>query len=177
MLETIQRLERRFELVLLADRFAESMLLLRRLLRWPLQDLVALHGNARPSSAKTANKEPNKQLIYRWNAADKMLYDHFRAIFDRKVLALGDVREELDELRRLNEETVANCQIERVQQGRSLAWEYRPWRAGLPGFVPRGEGLCNETCRSLARGELPFTSILRQRQWPERFHYSQFVDE
>lgn len=166
--EKIAEIDRSFALVMMADRFSESLLLLRRLLCWSIADVIALKRNAREKKERMSAVD--RRRIYAWNNADNALYDYFKAKFER-TLRQVDLSDDMDALRTTQEQTIRTCDLHMVPNSPKMTREFRPWKRYIPGFVPTGPGAHNETCRALARAELSFTDILRARQWPTRFRY------
>ncbi|KAK7502888.1 hypothetical protein BaRGS_00005837, partial [Batillaria attramentaria] len=84
----IQYLNDTFDLVLISERFDESMILMRRMLGWQLQDVIYIKENAH--SHKTYNYTDEQKLSHkRFNMADYALYDHFSRLFEKRVAAEG----------------------------------------------------------------------------------------
>ncbi|XP_072048840.1 galactosylceramide sulfotransferase-like [Amphiura filiformis] len=107
--QMIKKLEREFDLVLIAEYFDQSLLLLMKLMCWDLDDILYLNQNVR---GKRSLLTPQTRMrIRNWNVADAMLYDHFKAILFRKIKEYGptfhiDLLKFRLKLRRLNEKCV-----------------------------------------------------------------------
>ena len=106
----IDKMEREFDLVLITEYFDESLILLKRLLCWELQDIVYIKLR---SDYKKINFEKDvEKNILTWNRADAILYDHFNKTFWRKVRQAGSTfDEELKTFRRINQEYQESCTI------------------------------------------------------------------
>ena len=87
----LQNLEEEFDLVLISDYFDESMVLLKRQLKWSLRDILYLRVNAMTLAKDSPwRSEPNitsaEFLAFRHcNMVDYELYDHFLPIFLDKI--------------------------------------------------------------------------------------------
>ncbi|XP_076444200.1 galactosylceramide sulfotransferase-like [Babylonia areolata] len=95
----VKRLENKFDLILIADRFDESMLLLKRRLRWTMKDIVYMNLNTH--SKKDLSKEKispeTKDKFQRFQRFDVAIYEHFLKKFDQYVAEEGqDFNEELN---------------------------------------------------------------------------------
>ncbi|XP_036849552.2 galactosylceramide sulfotransferase isoform X2 [Manis javanica] len=103
--EHILEVERRFHLVLLQEYFDESLVLLKDLLCWELEDVLYFKLNARRTSAVPRLSGELYQRATTWNVLDARLYHHFNASFWRKVEAFGQERmvREVAALRHANE--------------------------------------------------------------------------
>ncbi|ELR52265.1 Galactose-3-O-sulfotransferase 2, partial [Bos mutus] len=69
--------EQRFQLLLITEHFNESMVLLRRLLRWRLDDVVAFRLNSRSQHSVTPLSPACQERAKHWCALDWRLYQHF----------------------------------------------------------------------------------------------------
>ncbi|XP_038619042.1 galactosylceramide sulfotransferase [Tachyglossus aculeatus] len=109
--EHILEVERRFGLVMLQEYFDESLVLLRDLLCWELEDVLYFKLNARRASDVPRLSGDLYRRAAAWNALDARLYDHFNATFWRKVEAFGWERmaREVAALRRENERMRGIC--------------------------------------------------------------------
>eukprot|EP00051_Salpingoeca_urceolata_P017101 m.230793 g.230793 ORF g.230793 m.230793 type:complete len:426 (+) comp18860_c1_seq4:7824-9101(+) len=106
----IARLDRELELVMVLERLDESLVLLRRTLRWPLQAMLYLPVGVMAYSFKTSNA-PRLQDLHRPHATvDQQLYHHFATKFDRLVREQPpDFQDEVRFLSKLQAQTQAHC--------------------------------------------------------------------
>ncbi|XP_060071027.1 galactose-3-O-sulfotransferase 3-like [Ylistrum balloti] len=81
----LQQLDKELDLVLLVERFAESMVLMRRLLKWEVKDIISakLNGRGFPPRFQFGVKE--EQLVKRIAQYDYALYDFFKKKFQEKI--------------------------------------------------------------------------------------------
>ena len=73
----ISRFDSEFDLVLIAEYFDESLVLLADILCWDLSDVRYLKQNARKSSKVSNITETARGSLETWLEADRKLYDHF----------------------------------------------------------------------------------------------------
>ena len=73
----ISRYDSEFDLVLIAEYFDESLVLLADILCWDLSEVRYLKQNARKSSKVSNITEAARGSLETWLEADRKLYDHF----------------------------------------------------------------------------------------------------
>lgn len=160
--QVIADVEQQFHLVMLAERMDESLILLKHLLCWNTEDMVTFRLNARRTVAEPELSPAARLRLQRWQAADQQLYDHFASLFQRKVAAFGAdrMRREVEELRTARQRLQEVCGME---DGRhvTVAAEFTMFSQRVYGYQPRAR---SELCLNLARPELPFIDLLRDRQ-------------
>ncbi|NXK01504.1 G3ST4 sulfotransferase, partial [Corythaixoides concolor] len=98
----VAELERTFSLVLLAEHFDESLVLLRQALCWPEEAVAAFAHNGRPADANPRVSAAEAARLRAWNGLDWALYAHLNRSFWRRAEAFGAarLREEVGRLRR-----------------------------------------------------------------------------
>ncbi|XP_062944255.1 galactosylceramide sulfotransferase [Cynocephalus volans] len=109
--EHVLEVEHRFHLVLLQEYFDESLVLLKDLLCWELEDVLYFKLNARRDSPGPRLSGELYRRATAWNMLDAHLYRHFNASFWRRVEAFGRERmaREVAALRRANERMQRIC--------------------------------------------------------------------
>ncbi|XP_020852387.1 galactosylceramide sulfotransferase-like isoform X2 [Phascolarctos cinereus] len=109
--EHILEVEQRFHLVMLQEYFDESLVLLKDLMCWELEDVLYFKLNARRASAIPQMTGKLYQQATDWNQLDARLYRHFNASFWRKVEAFGRERmaREVASLRQENKRMERIC--------------------------------------------------------------------
>ncbi|KAF1668548.1 Galactosylceramide sulfotransferase, partial [Aptenodytes patagonicus] len=109
--EHIQEIDRRFHLVMLLEYFDESLVLLKDLLCWQLEDVLYFKLNARKGSTVSRLTPELYEKATSWNLIDAKLYRYFNATFWRKVEAYGRERmaKDVAELQRENEKMKSIC--------------------------------------------------------------------
>ena len=102
----IKFLENAFHLVMITEKYDQSLLLLKKLMCWQFMDIVYAKKHVNPhlqnSSAVLANQ--TAESIRAWNRDDRLLYQHFSKRLDR-IIATQDQQqfnEDLNNFRKLN---------------------------------------------------------------------------
>ncbi|NXU12102.1 G3ST4 sulfotransferase, partial [Pardalotus punctatus] len=96
----LEELDRVFPLVLLAENFDESLVLLRDELCWPRDAVDAFPHNSRDRPQKLTPSQIRR--LRAWNSLDWALYSHLNRSFWKKAEKFGisRLRDEVSELRR-----------------------------------------------------------------------------
>ena len=89
--EYIQFLDKEFDLVMIMDYFDESLVLMKRLLCWQMEDILYLKLSERQDKEKdtvlTGNVRENLKI---WNKADVLLFEYFNRSFWKKIEKEGE---------------------------------------------------------------------------------------
>ncbi|XP_063853419.1 galactosylceramide sulfotransferase-like isoform X1 [Scylla paramamosain] len=88
----LDEVDRRFDLVLIAERMDESLILLRHFLCWSLYDVVVFTKNARRNEVKKNLDADTLQALRELNSADVILYEYFLAKHKEAVFAFGETK-------------------------------------------------------------------------------------
>uniref|UniRef100_A0A3Q0SIW7 Galactose-3-O-sulfotransferase 1 n=1 Tax=Amphilophus citrinellus TaxID=61819 RepID=A0A3Q0SIW7_AMPCI len=132
VMKEIKNLSKRFHLVLIAEYFEESLILLKDLLCWTMEDILYFKLNARRSSSVSHLDAEMRVKALQWNGADWKLYQHFNATLWARVEAYGRERMklEVEELRRRNAEMKDICieggravEAQKIENSRFLPWQ------------------------------------------------------
>ncbi|OXB51245.1 hypothetical protein ASZ78_006266 [Callipepla squamata] len=170
------RLESVFGLVLLAEHFDQSLVLLRSALCWPLDAVVVFPHNGRAPVAVRPLSAADKQRLRQWNALDWALYVHFNRSFWEKVAEFGARRmeEEVGRLRERREAMARRClRGGGPVPGASVAdGKLRPFQPGRGAAAVVGYALRDglgpedrERCEGMATPELQYKDRLERRQF------------
>lgn len=128
----IQYLLKQFNLVLIAEYFEESLILLKNTLCWTMEDILYFKLNVRKQSSVSQLTPELRAKALQWNGADWRLYQHFNASFWARIEAFGKERMKLEvsELRRRNAEMKAICiedgaavEFQKIHDRRFLPWQ------------------------------------------------------
>ncbi|XP_076018586.1 galactose-3-O-sulfotransferase 3 [Genypterus blacodes] len=176
----VAEVERVFSLVMIAEYFDESLVLLRHLLSWDLDDILYVKLNMRTSSSKRSLTPDLPEKIRSWNHLDTRLYDHFNASLWRQLSALGlaCVAREVRLLRHAQEKLMRSCFGERLPLVRSAAQiknkDLRPWQPSgkvdivgydLPINLSQGfSSSAQDRCLKLIIPEVQYTRVLLRTQ-------------
>ncbi|XP_052276399.1 galactosylceramide sulfotransferase-like [Dreissena polymorpha] len=100
--EYIEMLDRNFMLVMIMEYFHESLVLLKRLMCWSMEDIMYHTVNVGQYSYKDKTPDPENLKIYKhWSGVDFLLYNHFNQSFWKKVKHQGD--DFFDEVKTFND--------------------------------------------------------------------------
>lgn len=174
----LEELDKRFNLVMLLEYFDESLLLLRELMCWEMDDILYFKLNARKYSSGSRLSPEIYQLAQEWNALDLLIYQHFNTTFWKKVEKYGMERMKKDviELRRKNEELKQECIAGGGPVDASKIKEsgLQPWqplgKTSIQGYnlnkniLPQHKQLC----RSMLTPEIQYMSRLGADLWVTR---------
>ena len=112
----LRRIEREFDFVLFTEYFDESMILLRRHLRWSMKDIIYIRVNAaiqKPAWSPFSHKPnitPEVTKIFRqWNRIDYELYEHFLPKFQEKLKTEINFESEVKAFKKLQKAVVNFC--------------------------------------------------------------------
>ncbi|XP_008323358.1 galactose-3-O-sulfotransferase 3-like [Cynoglossus semilaevis] len=158
----VAEMEQIYSLVMISEYFDESLILLRHLLSWDLDDILYLELNMRTASSKQSLTLGLNEKIRAWNSLDAHLYDHFNTSLWRKLNALDPLclEKELELFRRAREKLMMTCFG--VQKPRLLSPEeiknadLRPWQPNKKTVI-KGYDLPKELPESTRKYCLKFT--------------------
>ncbi|XP_065288650.2 galactosylceramide sulfotransferase-like isoform X2 [Dermacentor albipictus] len=88
----IERVDAVFDLVMVAERMNESLVLLRHLLCWNLNDVIVFKLNARQSDFRRSLSAELTAELRALNSVDTLLYEYFTQRFERHIEAFGRLR-------------------------------------------------------------------------------------
>lgn len=148
-----------FDLVMIEEHIDESLVLLKNLLCWSLDDVVAFRVNARIRRDEIGQLAVER--IRRLNAADVQLYDFFLEKFKQRVNEFGKERleREVQQLRSRRRKWFDECvDTRKTKQTLKLS---NSVRLNIVQFVTKNEDL---TCRLLTAKELELTKMVRTHQ-------------
>jgi hypothetical protein len=160
--QKINELSASFDLVMLAERFEESMVLLRDLMCWDEEAVTYLKQNERGRSAREGISLEALLSLKSWLSADHALYDHFSAVFQRHAEAFGAdrMRREVASLRAANDRVRAEC-IEKAAVSSELRGIFKPYGDSV-GYQLKANASAD--CKYFAISELGFLAEMREMQ-------------
>ncbi|CAG0899597.1 unnamed protein product [Darwinula stevensoni] len=159
-------LDRLFDLVMVVEFMDESLILLRDLLCWDLEDIVYLPINRRMKGGEEDEDLALLEQIKEINRGDEILYSYFREKLLAKIEDYGKERmaEEVRKLTESREAWLKACQFQ-SRPWYDLPEEYRPY--GDSWGYSMGENLPDtyrSKCESLILPELQFIEVIRAEQ-------------
>lgn len=106
----IKELEEDYALVMILERFQESLVLMKRTLCWDTKDILYVPLNERTSKVDFDLNEFDIQNLNHWNSADFTLYSHFYEVFNNKISAQGqDLQDEVESFKSIQQEVEKFC--------------------------------------------------------------------
>ncbi|KAF4116418.1 galactose-3-O-sulfotransferase 2 [Onychostoma macrolepis] len=135
--EDLAQLEEAFHLVMIAEHFDESLVLLGALLGLEYEDLAYLRLNARAGNSVTELDENMRMKMRSWNVLDTLLYDFFVQVFWEKAAQFGmeRLKAEAERLRALTENIQRKCVSRAEVPPGELEDLLRPWQTETATIV------------------------------------------
>lgn len=159
----IHEIEKTFDLVLMADRFDESMILLKNELCWDYQDVVNFKLNARKESRKTNLSEKAREALKKYLASDYLLYNHFKTEFERKIAKFGlsSLSHEVSILRHASDHMRSVCSL-RAADNDAIVGANRLHGQGMVAYT--ADLSADPQCELFSISEVNFLDKLRDVQ-------------
>ncbi|XP_069069713.1 galactose-3-O-sulfotransferase 2-like isoform X2 [Pleurodeles waltl] len=167
-----------FNLILIAEYFDESMILLKEALCWKINDVLSFPLNSRDDSTRLTLSENTAEQVKSWNKLDWELYNYFNRTFWEKIdrfVGRDRMKQEVAQLRQRREQLAKTCLEEgskvdpkSIKDESLVPLQYG--RARIQGYNVKA-GLNKEKrqlCESLIRPELQYSSLLYKKQFPEK---------
>eukprot|EP00058_Branchiostoma_floridae_P006852 XP_002592340.1 hypothetical protein BRAFLDRAFT_240121 [Branchiostoma floridae] len=163
----IDRIEKIFSVVMIADHFEESLVLLKHTLCWDINDVTFFKMNARGNESIRSMTADMAGKIRQWNRADVMLFDHFNKTLWSKLSKLPfDWRKEVQVLKarnlQLQDECLQSDSVSKAKINDKRFKVYQPAGIHIEHFQLKENALMNETCVNMAKSEIPFTRELQE---------------
>uniref|UniRef100_H2LVC2 Galactose-3-O-sulfotransferase 3 n=1 Tax=Oryzias latipes TaxID=8090 RepID=H2LVC2_ORYLA len=169
-------LDQVFSLVMISEYFDESLVLLRHLLSWNLEDILYVKLNMRTEDSKKSVAPDLLAKIRAWNSIDSYLYEYFNATLWRKLSEFGlvHVEREVQLLRDAQERLMKTCFGREEPLFRSTGEikrkDLRPWKPNekvdivgydLPSNISRE---AQKLCLKYIMPEISYTEALLRSQ-------------
>lgn len=165
--EFLQTLRKQFDLVMIAEYFDESLILLKDLLCWPLEELSYFDLNVRHQSNFRFNISRKViDAMRRWNNVDFEIYRQFRRILLEKIAEKNQsqsgirFRADLTQLRHRNQELRKLC-LRNITKTRTAQYGVKMKRLELNGGL---KPEIREMCDHMRRDEVDYLRLLRDKQ-------------
>ena len=156
----VAELDRQFDLVMIAERMDESLILLRHLLCWPVEYVVTMKLNSLISPIELPESSPVRDRLTSWLSGDHTLYRHFYNRFEERVRRFGEelMREEVRLLREETLRVVNDCRISRSPTVQLP--EANRWRGDrVNGFSAQNT---SQDCQMYVVGEKAWVKMMRE---------------
>lgn len=165
----ILELENQLDLVIIAEEMDQGLALLRHLMCWDISDVTYLSQNQRKTTEKNILTDATRKVLKEWLWADYMLYDHFKAIFDRKIQQLRFEDDTFDdtvaEIGAKNQDLRAKCVISHIDNDHGLTGPFKMALSSVLGYKMNPK---YPDCQLFGVSEPYFTRTLRGRQYGYR---------
>nr|XP_009939089.1 PREDICTED: galactose-3-O-sulfotransferase 2 [Opisthocomus hoazin] len=174
----LKEIEQNFHLILIADYFDESMILLKHTLCWDLDDVIYFKLNSRSQDTVQTLTPESEERIKAWCSLDWKLYLHFNQSFWRRIeetIGLEKLEKEVNHLRMRQKELMETCLLdqEAVKKDRIKNRALLPFQSGAANIL--GYNLKRDldnrtlrTCQKMVIPELQYTSYLYAVQHPHK---------
>ena len=158
----IEFLDKEFDLVMITDYFDESVVLLKRLLCWELDDILYFKSNERQDKEKAVDlRDDVKDNIKRWNAADELLFQYFNQTFWNKIKMEGKgFYDDLAAFRQKKEEMSRLC----LTNGTSLQVQYKNKYVKAVLLKENLRAETRELCERMTTSENWYLAHLRRKR-------------
>ena len=160
----IAEMDDTFGLVMIAERWDESVILLRDLLCWDYSDVINFKLNARKESKKIPLSPEARAALKEYLAADYSMYNYFKKKFEARVRSFGSRRmeRELGILTQANTNMKERCGIQAADNDK-VSGHNKLWGQGLVAYTADRETQ-DEACKWFAASEMSFIDHLREVQ-------------
>lgn len=150
----IQKLDREFPLVMIMEYFDESLVLMKRLLCWDLQEILYVPLNINKGKKKNPVQLPesSEKFLHFFDYADFQMYDHFQKRFKDQVKLQGpDFHNEVNTFKDIKDQVTKFCQS-KPPSNRSLTVGPTKWNSKY--------NLTSEDCKEMMLPELQMMRML-----------------
>ncbi|KAL4234008.1 hypothetical protein ACF0H5_005662 [Mactra antiquata] len=151
-------LEERFALVIVAERYDESLVLLKRKLNWELSDILYVVKNVKNKNKPNRYnmKEHHKELYQDFAMFDYLLYDYFSKRLKKQIENEADFDDEVKCFRKINKFVDKFCNsVPNVIESTKIP--KTKWNDDF--YITRDD------CEIMHTGEIAFTQMIRVRQY------------
>ncbi|XP_057370034.1 galactosylceramide sulfotransferase-like [Daphnia carinata] len=175
----IERLDREFDLVMMAHRMDESLVLLMDLLNWSVKDVIHLDLNRRKPDKSSPLTGGERDVLAGWLAADVQIFEYFSRRFDERVAEInwkhsnffdwiaqrgfygqfGYVREHTQLLKNANNELYDLCVLKEVGNEK-LSGVFKETNNNIIGYVINEE---HDGCALFAMSEPAFLKVFQKQ--------------
>ncbi|XP_050413959.2 galactosylceramide sulfotransferase isoform X2 [Patella vulgata] len=156
MLEYVQDLDLTLDLVMITERFDESMILLRRMLNWSFKDILYIKLNALKNKRKDNINSTLADKVKKFTKLDYILYDYFYEKFDKRVKQQSsDFNEEVSVFKSIRGRVTQFC-LNATSNGTYLWVADAKWSETFT--------VSFNDCQMMTMVELKFLSVLVKEQ-------------
>ncbi|XP_071942641.1 galactosylceramide sulfotransferase-like [Antedon mediterranea] len=167
--KAIKMIEKQFNLIVIAEYFDESLILLKELLCFSLEDIAFFKMNSRKENSVHQLSDQLKKSIIDWNKGDVMLYEHFNRTLWQRIKAFGveKMAAEVEQLREINQKLFDKCiATDTGGQGDGKYRIFQPPGVKINTFVLKESAKKDQLCEQMVKPEISYTQDLRRKQFP-----------
>ena len=159
----IKQMDEDFDLVMIAEDFDSSLVLLSDVLCWPLQNMTSLKLNARKKSKVQKLSLQVRNTLQDWLWADYLVYDYFITNLAQSKSKYGveNLTDRISSLALLNSDVRQACVVDVVNNTTMLTDEFVPYSKDVLGFKINKE---TPFCTYFGISELHFIDHVRDLQ-------------
>ena len=161
----IQQIDNEFHLILIAEKMEESLILLKNLLCWNLEDVRYFKLNERNETSKSLLTPETRKRLKKWLWADYKLYDFFGKKLKVLIEAFGsqNMETQVSALKEANKKLKFDCHEKHIENKDLKGTPYL-----MASDVIKGLSL-DSNCSLYAISEPFFFRLIRAKQ---RFLFS-----
>ncbi|XP_065667278.1 galactose-3-O-sulfotransferase 2 isoform X1 [Hydra vulgaris] len=159
---SIEKLDSQFDLVMITEYFEESLVLLKRLMCWEIDDVVFFRLKQRSTELKRTISKSLQKKIMQWSQADVQLYKHFNRTFWTALKNIGkDFWDEVNLLKAKNKVMSDLCLQQMNQVSSELFQTVQTKQYKLRTNIPYST---REMCKRMTWDEIKYVKHLRELQ-------------
>ena len=159
----IEKLDRLFHIVLIAEHLDESLILMKELFCWDFQDIVFFDKNVRKTNYVFPLTLDQIETLNTINHADVQLYEHFLDKHKEAVLDFGadEMEYQVNVLKYYKEAVFTTCGI-RYEYNFDVDSLFKEYSDKVISYVPDCE-TCEDDCTLLSLPENTMLRLLRDK--------------
>nr|XP_006818900.1 PREDICTED: galactosylceramide sulfotransferase-like [Saccoglossus kowalevskii] len=167
----IQELDRIFKVVLIAEYFDESLILLKEIMCWEMEDIVYFKLNSRDKSSVHRISPGMAKQIRKFNAGDVKLYNHFNDLLQRAINKFGRKRMAVEtaKLKHRTHEIETRCIAGTVLNSARV---FKPAGIKVQDFNLKQGMEKDYQCTSMTLPELKYTDKVREHLYSKIRNYT-----
>ncbi|XP_067684332.1 galactose-3-O-sulfotransferase 2-like [Haliotis asinina] len=150
----LRTLDKQFHLVMVSEMFLESLVLLRRLLKWSMEDVIFLTINVHEHKQLTTDASSEK--LEPFLALDRILYGHYVTRLKEQINEQGpDFQKELQYFKDVNSRVTDLCSAN-MTTNKMLSFRTNEWHDDFT--------ITLQDCDMLSKKEITFLNFVRSKQ-------------
>ena len=155
----LEKLDREFDVVIVAERYDESLVLMKRYLEWSMEDIIYASKNVLSKHYRFTFQTTldDQEKFANYSVFDHILYDFFKKRLDKQIIAEGpSFADEVKQFQAVRA-FVENFCRKVPHSVKTVVIEESDWNPTLE--------ISREDCTLLIQSELVFTQAIRLRQY------------